>query len=749
MQFSAVSLAVFVVLGVMTGWKLPYTPWALWTGAALAWVGAVFGYRRRSLLATHAAVGCMVILLAALRCQMTDPIRRPDSLHRLVGHGRCTLELVVVEPVTEDRSSYEFLAEVVSVRLGHRTIEGLHGMLSVRVDGRPADGPPEYGSHIRAPALIEELPDRYASPWSNGRDHLHARGVVGRASMTAFSVKILGRSPPSRLRAWLYDFRNRVTTLLTRTHEAQTAAILEALLFGERESLTPTVWRDFRRAGTVHLLAQSGLHVGILAIVLYVTASAVGFGRRRATAVTLIVLALYCVIAGERPAVLRASLMTALILVGRSTERSVSYFTSLAAAAIVMLVYDPASLAQPGFQLSFVATLGILYLSPPLADLLCFLPTGLAGLASVSIAAFLATAPLLLYHFDGIPLAAPLANVVVLPLIGVILPCALLTVATGLVSPWVAFFFGAANYAFVSLLLMANSLFASSLFPLIRFDSLPYPVILGWYLLLVSLGDRRLRQVLTLRDPAAADAATELLERDASGPDDAYFRDLIVAAPEDPLLSRVFDDHRPLVTQALPTLRLQLPEARKRLAARLGERWPLLTARTTELLLFAECWHLAARLDEFRPAMAALLLAVEHEMAVRLFGPLREFARTFPTAPRGQELRTLAGDSTLPLPVQLDILWLIATPGGPKLEPLILAVRGMLSRLLPDASVVLDAARLPLHLDQLMRRHYWKLPLPGHVNLGTLLAAREAVVGGAEHGLLGQVLACLPLTTAP
>ena len=398
-------------------------------------------------------------------------------------------------------------------------------------------------------------------------------------------------------------------------------------------------------------------------------------------------------------------------------------------------------MALPGFQLSFIATLGILYLTPVIADYLCFLPNGLAGLTSVSIAAFLSTAPLLLYHFDGIPMAAPLANLFVLPLIGVILPCALLTLLGGLFNAWLAFFFGAANYGLITLLIMVNTLFASNLFPLLRVESLPYPLILLWYLILVLIGDERFQRSMNKETDKDRDVASELLEAEG-GPDEELFRDIVHLESEGDLLTEVIANHRSLIAQSLPALRLQGPEARQRLKERLGDKWDYLCPQAREWLLFSECWHLATKSDEYRPAMAGLLLAIEMELTAKLFIPIRTFVRDFPTPPRGQELSALAKGEKLTLPLQLDLLWLIATPGGPRLEPLVLSLRGTLSRCLKESQVILDASRIPLMVDQLMRRYYWKLPLAGHVTLATLLAARESIIGAGEDGLIGQLLSC-------
>ena len=117
MHHSIVSIAVFVVLGVMVGWKLPYHPWALWFSSLLFLLMATWSYRTKRQMASHISILSFVVLLAALRCQMTSPLQRPDSLAHLVGRGRSSLELLVVTPVNQERSTFTFEAEVLSCTL--------------------------------------------------------------------------------------------------------------------------------------------------------------------------------------------------------------------------------------------------------------------------------------------------------------------------------------------------------------------------------------------------------------------------------------------------------------------------------------------------------------------------------------------------------------------------------------------------------------------------------------------------------
>jgi len=521
-----VSIALFLILGVVTGWKLSPCPWILFFIAlaiAALWLWAKRGRRR---VLGHVLVLLLVTTIGALRSQTGDPTRRTKQLEALVLAGRCSMQLVVDTPVERFGKCYSFTASVEWCEFEGSRLKKLPGHVAVLLVGTPSAGAPTYGTRLRASTVLKALRPRPTSPWSDARDRLRARGIVVETTLQAFAVRTIEGPAPSRLRAWLHRGRCALCNILDTTHEERTSAFLRALLFGDRSMLPPVLWTEFRRAGTIHLLAQSGLHVGILALVAYAVFSGIRCGRRGATIGTIIIVIVYCGMVGLRASVLRAALMVTCILIGKLIGRQTSHFASLAAAAIILILAEPAFLASPGFQLSFIATLGILYLSPVLADVVSFLPSGLAALLSVSLAAWLVTAPLSLYHFDGVPLAGPLANVAILPIVGILIPSALLSLAASLFSTYAGFLLGAVDYALVSLLILVNALFAAPSLPMIRVATLPVPAILCWYLILIAAGEPRgIRAIMSRLRSNKSDTATELLEDEAVANDDELFRD--------------------------------------------------------------------------------------------------------------------------------------------------------------------------------------------------------------------------------
>lgn len=236
---------------------------------------------------------------------------------------------------------------------------------------------------------------------------------------------------------------------LARFAAGQDLALLKALLLGSRAELQHEVIENFARTGLIHVLAVSGLHVGFIALILVMLVELCRVPKRRQWPVVLAGLAFYAALTGLQPPVLRATLMAAVILLGRALQRTASIYNSLGLAGLVILLGQPLQLFQIGFQLSFVAVLGIAYLYRPLCFQLARLPGSrrpgmrwAVALLAVSLAAQLATLPLTAMAFGRLPLLAILGNLAVIPAAFVLVATSAVACLAALLNDFVALAFG-------------------------------------------------------------------------------------------------------------------------------------------------------------------------------------------------------------------------------------------------------------------------------------------------------------------
>ena len=274
-----------------------------------------------------------------------------------------------------------------------------------------------------------------------------ARHGIG-SVMSFPSVTIVDEGQGGRLRSALFGVRRSLHASLGKSTPEPEASLGQALLLGMRDTIPDAVLDDFRATGTSHLLAISGLHVGIL-MALALPVSARVFGRRRSLylIVPLVAVWLYAVLAGLSPSVVRASIMGTVYLAALALGRPRSILPALGLAAGVMVAVSPNILWSVSFQLSFAAMAGIATLSDPVSRRLeaLFGVSDTEGAASrlpvravavavgTSAAAILATMPLTAFYFQQVSLVGLPTTLVTLPMLPFALVFHALTGILGLV----------------------------------------------------------------------------------------------------------------------------------------------------------------------------------------------------------------------------------------------------------------------------------------------------------------------------
>ena len=247
-------------------------------------------------------------------------------------------------------------------------------------------------------------------------------------------------------------------------------AVLRALLLGDRSRITDVQRDRFAKTGLMHLLAVSGLHVFLVGMVLYVLLRPLltRFRLRWRTVevtravLTVVVLGFYMLLTGGRPSVVRAVIMATLFIGGILFQRSAHPLNTLGVAALVLLAVRPPALFDVGFQLSMAAVAGIVTLNPRFLEAIperyreSEIAEWFASTGTVSAAAILGTAPVLLYHFGWVSAAGLLLNMVGIPCTGLALSAAILMVAAGGLWTVAGAAFGSAADLFVQGLLATS-----------------------------------------------------------------------------------------------------------------------------------------------------------------------------------------------------------------------------------------------------------------------------------------------------
>ena len=245
--------------------------------------------------------------------------------------------------------------------------------------------------------------------------------------------RCIGHEPRSGLRAWAAGQQAALAHRIDTCHLApHSALLLKTLLLGDRADFPPDLRQSFSASGLSHILAVSGLHMGVIASLVYLLLFPLAWsetGRKLRPLLTLLVLWIYACITGLSPSAVRASIMASFLLTAEFLERRNSSLNALFAAAFFMLLYDTRLVFDAGFQMSFAAVAAILLFYRRL-NVGGKSPYRLVRWASsctaVSIAAQAGALPIAIYYFHTLPLLFLVGNLVVLPLLPVIFGLALL-----------------------------------------------------------------------------------------------------------------------------------------------------------------------------------------------------------------------------------------------------------------------------------------------------------------------------------
>ena len=253
------------------------------------------------------------------------------------------------------------------------------------------------------------------------------------------SIKLINQNQANWFYQKIFNFKDKLRKVIEQILLPPQSSILKAVFLGDRFGLSNDLKDDLNVSGTRHIIAISGMHIIIWSQIILYLALAIGFWRGNAFYFVIIILALYILMIGAPASAVRAGIMASLLLFAQKIGRLRSADRSVVFAAVIMLIFNPLLIkSDVGFQLSFMATLSIIYLKPILDKKTENLPNyfKIKDIITMTLAAQLGTLPLLIFHFGRLSLISPLANLLIVPLLPVIMIMGMILVFTGLI--WIS-----------------------------------------------------------------------------------------------------------------------------------------------------------------------------------------------------------------------------------------------------------------------------------------------------------------------
>ncbi len=403
----------------------------------------------------------LIILLGAFNLAVRNISPPASHIIHLAENGHVNLiGSICREPEYSGDRTYL----VVAVK--HIKEEGLirevTGRVKVTLD-LPQSREFQYGDEIKLYCRLR-IPKGKRNPGdADYQAYLKRQGILTVAYVDkAYHIEKIRHARRNPLLLIAIAIKDSFRKIINSTTSPPYDALLTGLLLGDDSHIPDDIKDDFRKCGVYHVLAVSGLHVGVVCLLLLAILRKIGLIEKVAVPLVLFFLVIYVLATGWRWSVIRASIMMGTGLIGALVKKDKCPYTSLALAAIIILLKSPLALFDVGFQLSFIATLSIMLFNPIIFSKAnrsflwnCFC----AGL-SISLAAQIGTAPLVAYYFNQISFISPIANLIISPLVALSIQLGFLAYFLGVIILPLGMAINAANELILALIIKCSRFFS-------------------------------------------------------------------------------------------------------------------------------------------------------------------------------------------------------------------------------------------------------------------------------------------------
>lgn len=477
-RLPCVGLFLAAAAGIVAGRLLPVPGWVFAAAAGIVFI-ASFRSPRTLVL----ALGAALAFAAAQSWQFRD-----SPAARLARHLDLAPRAVEAE-ITVLAAPRVFASDTVRrcafpASLDRLTLDGSTIAPQCRVQVEWNGEPPVYGGRYAVRASLRNCP-----PPRNPGEFDYAAWLANAGIRSQLEVRRARDATQREVRGnpigqLALGARDWVAGMITRGIEGTPeAALIRGMTLGETSDTPGAIKDAFRETGTFHLFSVSGLHVAIVAALLWTALGLFGVDQRPSVFVIIPALFFYALLTGLSAASVRAAIMLSILAGGLLLDRPPAPLNSLGAAALLILGFDSSQLFNPGFQLSFGAVGMIVLLAPAVDRRIAawfepdpFLPRalyswprraglgltrGIATLVAVSFAAWLASLPFILFYFHLVSFSSIPANLFAVPVSSAVLALAAVSLVAGAISPWLAVVFNHANFLLAKILLLLVPVFAS------------------------------------------------------------------------------------------------------------------------------------------------------------------------------------------------------------------------------------------------------------------------------------------------
>lgn len=335
-----------------------------------------------------------------------------------------------------------------------------------------------YGNVLQVMGKLD-MPEEEINGF-NYKDYLKKDGIV--AQMSWPKIKLLG-SRINPILSVLFSAKDKMKESINQTLPSPQSGLMEALLFGDEVNIPDSLKERFNAVGIRHITAVSGMNITIISALILNFLLSLGMGRRPAFYFSIALIIFYVLMIGAPSSALRAGIMGCLFLVAQHFGRTAAAPRLIIFSAAFMLLANPLLLKlDVGFQLSFLAIIGLIYLQPIFAGLFRKIPNffQLNSSLSATLSAQVFTLPVLISNFGRLSLIGPMANVLIVPLIPFVTVLGFVASILGMIFLPLGYSFSLPLWLFLTYILRLTDYFSGLSFASLVFKGVP------WFLPAVS-----------------------------------------------------------------------------------------------------------------------------------------------------------------------------------------------------------------------------------------------------------------------
>jgi len=405
-----------IVLGYYTNFSLLFSLVLL---AGFFFLGAYCLFYELSLLKT--VIYCFLIVFGLFWFDVHDP--QPGILQQWE-NGKVEVTGKVLSLGTRDN---QYILQLTTVN-GHNLSLKPRVVVNTSWEDNQIYG---WNDLVKFTGILEEpLPQTNPGGFSE-KEFWRQKGVY-------YELNVLGKGvfleKGKGIKAAGYQLREKINHIIEVNLPEKEGGVVRGLVLGDKSKLDSELYERAQELGIVHIFAVSGLHVGFVVALYLFIAKSLRLSDTLTLSGAVLILLVYSLVTGLTTSVTRASIMTVLGLIGLKWLKYRDFYTLLAGAALVILLANPLNLLSIGFQLSFISTWGLVYFFSLGEDLFPFFPEKIRKTLAVPVAAQLASLPIVIYHFNLLSFWAPLVNIIIVPLVGILVPLLFLALSISLVA---------------------------------------------------------------------------------------------------------------------------------------------------------------------------------------------------------------------------------------------------------------------------------------------------------------------------